>query len=63
LFEAVVSEQEARRGEVRGLLRRAFDGAMAPMLGFLLEHEKLSAEELRRLREMIDRAQRGERGP
>ena len=61
LFEAVVSEQDARRGEVRGLLRRAFDGALTPMMGFLLEHETLTDDELRALRRLIDAARRQKR--
>jgi hypothetical protein len=37
------------------MLRRAFDGALAPMMQFLVEHEGLSAEEARQLREMSRR--------
>jgi BlaI family penicillinase repressor len=55
LFTACVSEVEARRGEFRKMLKRAFDGALTPMMQFLIEHERLSKEEAAKLRELVDR--------
>ena len=60
LFSAAVTEDQAKRGEVRRTLRRAFDGALTPMMQFLIEDEGLSAEELGRLREMLEEAQEGD---
>ena len=53
LFSPCVSEIEARRGEFRRMLQRAFDGALTPMMQFLIEHEGLSKDEASQLRELI----------
>lgn len=55
LFRSCISEVEARRGELRKMLRRAFDGTLTPMLKFLIEHEGLSKEEAAQLRELVNR--------
>ena len=60
LFRSCVSEVEARRGELRKMLTRAFGGALTPMLKFLIEHEGLSREEAAELRELVKKAGRGE---
>jgi len=57
LFRACISEVDARRGEFRKMLQRAFDGALTPMVQFLIEHEGLSKEEASQLRELVDRAE------
>lgn len=59
LFSSCISEVEARRGEFRRMLKRAFDGALTPMMQFLIEHEGLSAEEASKLRELVNRAEGG----
>jgi BlaI family penicillinase repressor len=56
LFTACISEVEARRGEFRKMLKRAFDGALTPMMQFLIEHEGLSKDEAAKLRELVDKA-------
>ena len=53
LFRSCISEVEARRGELRKMLRRAFGGTLTPMLKFLIEHEGLSKEEAAKLRELV----------
>jgi len=58
LYNTTVGEVEARRGEFYRMLKRAFNGALAPMMQFLVEHEELSAEEARQLREIARRATR-----
>ncbi len=58
LFSACISEVEAKRGEFRRMLQRAFNGALTPMMQFLIEHEGLSREEASQLREFLRRAQR-----
>lgn len=55
LFRASISEVEARRAEFRRMLTRAFDGALTPMMQFLIEHEGLSAEEAAQLRKLVDK--------
>jgi len=53
LFSSCISEIEAKRGEFRRMLQRAFDGALTPMMQFLIEHEGLSKDEASQLRELI----------
>lgn len=54
LFTAKVTEPQARHGELRRMLRCAFDGALSPMLQFLIENEELSETELENLRAMVN---------
>jgi predicted transcriptional regulator len=58
LFTSKISEAEAKRAEFRKMLKRAFDGALAPMMQFLIENENFSAAELRELRKMAEQAER-----
>lgn len=55
LYSTTVGEVEAKRGEFYRMLKRAFNGALAPMMQFLVEHERLSAEEACQLREISRR--------
>ena len=54
LFRSCISEVDAKRGEFRKMLKRAFDGALTPMMQFLIEHEGLSKEEASHLRKLVD---------
>ncbi len=56
MFEALVSRTEAKRAELRRLLSRAFNGALTPMIQFLVEDEGLSTDELKQLRKLLDNA-------
>ena len=56
LFRSCVSEVDARRGEFHKMLKRAFDGALTPMMQFLIEHEGLSKEEASQLRRLVSKA-------
>ena len=53
LFRSCISEVDARRGELRKMLNRAFGGTLTPMLKFLIQHEGLSQEEAAELREFV----------
>lgn len=53
VFTAKISEPQAKKGELRKMLRRAFNGALSPMLQFLIENEELSEADLKNLREMV----------
>ncbi len=57
LFRACISEVDAKRGEFRKMLKRAFDGALTPMMQFLIEHEGLSKKEASQLRKLVNRAE------
>ncbi len=54
LFSSTISEVDAKRGEFRKMLKRAFDGALTPMMQFLIEHEGLSKAESAQLRKFIN---------
>jgi len=55
LFRSCISEVDARRGEFRKMLKRAFDGALTPMMQFLVEHEGLSKEQASQLRKLVEK--------
>ena len=56
LFRSCISKVDARRGELRKMLKRGFGGALTPMLKFLIEHEGLSKQEAAQLREFVNKA-------
>ncbi len=56
LFHSCISEVDAKRGEFRKMLTRAFDGALTPMMQFLIEHEGLSKTESAQLRKLVYKA-------
>jgi len=53
LFRPSISEIDAKRVEFRRMLKLAFDGALAPMMQFLIEHEGISKEEAAQLRKLV----------
>ncbi len=55
-FTARLSQNQVARSEVRRLLERAFDGAVAPMVNHLVTHESLNSADLAALRRLIDEA-------
>jgi len=55
LFRSCISEIDAKRGEFRKMLKRAFNGALTPMMQFLIEHEGLSKSEAAKLRQFVSR--------
>lgn len=57
LFSSRVSQEDAKKGEFRKMLKRAFDGALTPMMQFLIEQEGMSKDELSQLRQFVDKAQ------
>jgi predicted transcriptional regulator len=59
LYRSAVSRREAQRSEVRRTVRRAFGGAVAPMMQCMLGDADLSPEELDELESLI----RSKRGP
>ena len=56
LFSSRISQEDAKKGEFRKMLKRAFDGALTPMMQFLIEQEGLSKEELIQLRQFVGTA-------
>jgi predicted transcriptional regulator len=53
LYTSAVTKREAQKGEIMRAVRRAFDGALTPMMQFLLDSRSLSRDELDRLEAMI----------
>ena len=62
LFKSCISQIDARRGEFRKMLTRAFNGALTPMMQFLIEHEGLSKTEASQLRELVNSAKKIKKG-
>ncbi len=55
LFRSRINKVDAKRGEFRKMLKRAFDGALTPMMQFLIEHEGLSKEQASQLRKLVNK--------
>ncbi|MCJ7779023.1 MAG: BlaI/MecI/CopY family transcriptional regulator [Sedimentisphaerales bacterium] len=56
LFRSCISQVDAKRGEFRKMLKRAFDGALTPMMQFLIEHEGLTKSEAAQLRQLVNKS-------
>lgn len=57
LYSSAVTQAQARKSEIARVLKRAFDGALTPMMQFLIEQENLSKDDLNRLRQLVNKAQ------
>jgi len=53
LYRSVITRAEAQSREVMGAIKRAFNGAMTPMMQFLVDSGELSGEQLDDLEAMI----------
>ena len=53
LYRAAVTRKEAQNSEIMRAVKRAFDGALTPMMQFLLDSNKLSKDQLAELEAMI----------
>lgn len=53
LYRSAITPKQAQKGEVMGALKRAFNGAMTPMMQFLLESNNFSPEQLGELESLI----------
>jgi BlaI family penicillinase repressor len=58
LFTSQINRTEAVKGEFRKMLSRAFDGALAPMVQYLVENENISEEQIKELRDIVGKARR-----
>ena len=54
LYRAAVTEKKVQKGEVKRTLARAFNGAMTPMVQFLLDAGDLSETQLDELEALIE---------
>ncbi len=55
VYRAAISAESTTRGMLRDLVDRAFDGSAASLMVNLLETRDIDADELQRLRELINR--------
>ena len=58
LYRSAITRTEAQTGEIMRAVKRAFDGALTPMMQFLLESDSLSKKQLSELETMIKRKRR-----
>ncbi len=57
VYEPIVERQEASRSEIRRLVRRFFQNSHELLVLNIIEDEAIDAEELKRLREMLESSQ------
>jgi len=53
LYRSAITRAQAQRSEIMRTVKRAFDGALTPMMQFLIENETLSEQEYRQLEHLI----------
>ena len=58
LYWSAITRAQAQRSEILRTVKRAFDGALTPMMQFLIENERLSPEEYRQLERLIQNCKR-----
>jgi BlaI family penicillinase repressor len=55
LYRSAVTRKQAQKGEIMRAVKRAFDGALTPMMQFLVDTNQLSQEQLKHLEVLIRR--------
>lgn len=53
LYRSTITQKQAQSGEIMRAVKRAFDGALTPMMQFMLDNNKLSKSELEQLETLI----------
>ena len=53
LYRSAITRAQAQNGEIMRTIKRAFNGALTPMMQFLLDNKRLSEKQLRELETMI----------
>ena len=53
LYRSVITRIQAQKSEIMRTVKRAFDGALTPMMQFLLDNHKLSQKQLNELERLI----------
>ena len=54
LYRALVTERECVRAASETFLERVFGGALQPMLAHFVEHKRLSTEDIRGLKKLLE---------
>ncbi len=52
-YRSAITRKQAQKGEIMRTVKRAFDGALTPMMQFLLDNHKLSQKQLSELEKLI----------
>jgi predicted transcriptional regulator len=58
IYEPVVDREKARTNAIRHLVRRFFEGSAGQLVLNLVEREKISAKELKRLRAFLEEVEK-----
>ncbi|MFC1693848.1 BlaI/MecI/CopY family transcriptional regulator [Candidatus Latescibacterota bacterium] len=53
IFYPLIEEEKATKHALKDLIDRVFSGSPSGLVSFLVKHEKLSPDELKKIREMI----------
>ena len=53
IYEPLITRSKARRNALQSLMDQAFDGAMGPLMHFLIEDQKLSKKQRQQLLQML----------
>ena len=61
VYDPLISQRKARLSAFRSLLETAFDGAMGPLVHFLVEEEQLTPKQRKELAKLV-RSQAGSKG-
>ncbi len=62
LYRSEITQSQAQKGEILGTIRRAFNGALTPMMQFLIEGDDFTAEQLSELGALIKKEKRKRSG-
>ena len=62
VYRACVTRSEVRRSKVKELTENLFGGDAAALVSHLVRADDVDPEELRRIRELLEEAERGARG-
>ena len=58
LYRSAITREQAQKGEIMGAVKRAFDGALTPMMQFLIDDNAFSGGELAQLEALIKKKKR-----
>lgn len=63
VYSALVTRAEVRRSKVRDLMENLFDGDAAKLVSHLVRADDVDADELARIRELLEESESGDRLP
>ncbi len=58
LYRSAITKVQAQKGEIMRAVKRAFNGALTPMMQFLVDENNLSKKQLAELESMIKKKRR-----